>query len=183
MGPDATSRDARSPPLMAPLGRLQHAAELLFLQRTAGAERDAGERVVGHCDGQAGLVAKDFVEALQQGATAGQHNPLIANIRGELGAVFSSAIRTPSTIVPTGSESASAIWPWLIEISLGTPLTRSRPLMCTVLPIPSTGGLAMPTSFLIRSAVASPIRRLWLRRTYELMASSILSPPTRTDVV
>ena len=60
---------------------------------------------------------------------------------------------------------ASAIWPWLIEISLGTPLTRPRPLMWTVFPMPSTGGLAMPTSFLIRSAVASPIRRLWLRRT------------------
>src|ERR671911_603889 len=93
------------------------------------------------------------------------------------GAVFSSAIRTPSTIVPTGSDSASAICPWLIEISLGTPLTRSRPLMWTVLPMPSTGGLAMPTSFLIRSAVASPIRRLWLGGGEELILSSFFAPP------
>ena len=32
-------------------------------------------------------------------------------------------------------------------------------------PMPSTGGFAMPTSCLMRSAVASPISRLWLRRT------------------
>ena len=56
-------------------------------------------------------------------------------------------------------------WPEIV-ISLGTPLTRSRPLMWTVSPSePLGGGLAMPTCFLIRSAVASPIRRLWLRRT------------------
>ena len=81
--------------------------------------------------------------------------------------MFSSAMRTPSTIVADRlADSASAIWPWLIVISLGTPLTRSRPLMWTVSPtVPSGGGLATPTSFLIRSAVASPISRLWLRRT------------------
>ena len=97
--------------------------------------------------------------------------------------MFSSAIRTTSPIAATASLSASAICAWVIEISVGTPLTRSRPLIWMVLPRPSAGILAMPISFLIRSAVASPISRLWLRRTYELIASSILSPPTRTLVV
>ena len=31
-------------------------------------------------------------------------------------------------------------------------------------PDPNTGARAVPISFLIRSAVVSPIRRLWLRR-------------------
>src|SRR6478672_8215525 len=48
------------------LCRLQDAAELLFLQRPASAERNAGQRVVGDSDGKAGLVAQNFVEALQQ---------------------------------------------------------------------------------------------------------------------
>ena len=64
-------------------------------------------------------------------------------------------------IAPIGSANASAMWLWLIWISLGTPLTRSRPLMWTVVPMPSTGGLAIPTSFLLRSAVASPDEALF----------------------
>ena len=128
---------------MSSLGRLQHAAELLFLQRAAGAECDAGERIVGNGDGQAGLVAEDFVKSLSRAPPPVRTMPWSQMSAASSGAVFSSAMRTPSTIVPTGSESASAIWPWLIEISFGTPLTRSRPLMWTVLPMPSTGGLAI----------------------------------------
>src|SRR5665213_2184368 len=39
-------------------------------------------------------------------------------------------------------------------ISLGTPFSRSRPLMSRVTPWPSSGGAAVPISFLIRSAEA-----------------------------
>src|SRR3954452_15783061 len=69
---------------MPPLGRLQDAAELLFLERTAGAQSNAGQRIVGYSDGQTGLVAKDFVEPLQKCAAASENDALIANIGGEL---------------------------------------------------------------------------------------------------
>ena len=39
----------------------------------------------------------------------------------------------------------------------------------------------MPISFLMSSAVRSPISRLYLRLMYWTIASSILSPPTRID--
>jgi hypothetical protein len=63
-------------------------------------------------------------------------------------------------IADTGSARDSAIWRWLITISLGTPFIRSRPLISSTRPLPSSGRQAEPISFLIRSAVDSPIRRL-----------------------
>jgi hypothetical protein len=69
-------------------------------------------------------------------------------------------MRTASTIWATGSLIASAIWAWVIPISFGMPLTRSRPRIWTVRPVPSAGVRATPKSYLIRSAVASPISRL-----------------------
>ena len=66
---------------------------------------------------------------------------------------------------PTGSDRLSAICFCDIVISLGTPFSRSRPLISIVRPTPSGGIMAEPTCFLIRSAVASPISRLWWRRT------------------
>src|SRR3954470_911125 len=50
--------------LTVPLRGLQDAAELLFLQRPASAEGDAGQRIVGDRDRKAGLVAQHLVEAL-----------------------------------------------------------------------------------------------------------------------
>ena len=66
-------------------GGLEDAAELLFLERPAGAERDAGQRILGDGDRQAGLVAQHFVEALQQRAAAGEDDALVADVGGELG--------------------------------------------------------------------------------------------------
>ena len=44
----------------------------------------------------------------------------------------------------------------------------------------SSVGYAVPIPILISSAVRSPISRLYLRLMYWMIASSILSPPTRT---
>ena len=49
-----------------------------------------------------------------------------------------------AVITPTGSDNASAIWPWLMVISLGTPLTKSRPFKVMISPTPSSGIMAMP---------------------------------------
>src|SRR5438270_7180246 len=69
---------------MPSLGGLEHAAELLFFERAAGAERDAGERIVGDGDGKAGLVAQHLVEALEQRAAASQNDALVANVGRKL---------------------------------------------------------------------------------------------------
>ena len=65
---------------------------------------------------------------------------------------------------PTGSARASAACFSEIRTSRGTPCIRSRPLTSIDRPSPSAGARAVPISFLIRSAVVSPISRLWLRR-------------------
>src|SRR3954447_16192238 len=69
---------------MSALGGLEDAAELLFLQRAAGAERNAGERIVGDGDGKAGFVAQHLVETLKQRAAAGEDDALVADVGGEL---------------------------------------------------------------------------------------------------
>ena len=97
------------------------------------------------------------------------------------GAVCSNAAFTASIIAPTGSARLSEIWRSLTTISFGTPFIRSRPRISIRRPSPSSGGQADPISFLMRSAVLSPTSRLCIRRMYEIMASSILSPPTRTE--
>ena len=61
----------------------------------------------------------------------------------------------------------------------GTPATKSRPLISIV--CTSSLGYAEPMVILISSAVRSPTRRLYLRLMNWAIASSILSPPTRTE--
>src|SRR6476646_827182 len=69
---------------MSSLAGLQDAAELLFLERAASAERHAGERILGDRDRKARLVPKDFVQALQERTAAGQDDALIADVGGQL---------------------------------------------------------------------------------------------------
>src|SRR3569832_2241079 len=78
-------------------GGQQHAAEDFLLERTAGADRDAGQRIVRDRDRQARLVPQHLVEALQKRAAAGQDDAWSTMSAASSGAVFSSAMRTPST--------------------------------------------------------------------------------------
>ena len=55
----------RSAPLPLVSGGLQDAAENLFLHRPAGAERDAGQGIVGDGDREPGFVAQHLIEALR----------------------------------------------------------------------------------------------------------------------
>ena len=63
--------------------------------------------------------------------------------------------------------------------TLGTPVTRSRPLTDSS----SSGSSfwALPISHLIRSAVRDPMSRLWCFLKYCITASSSSLPPTRID--
>src|SRR3954471_13430804 len=70
------------PPL---LSRLEDAAEDFLFHRPAGADRDAGEGIVGDRDRKAGLVAKHLVQPLQQGAAAGEDDALVDDVGGKLG--------------------------------------------------------------------------------------------------
>jgi hypothetical protein len=69
--------------MAAPPGSLPGRAQVL--ERPAGAERDAGQRIVGDGDRKPGLVAKHLVEPLQQRAAAGQDDALVDDVGGELG--------------------------------------------------------------------------------------------------
>ncbi len=77
-----------------------------------------------------------------------------------------------------GSLSASRISSELTTTVLGMPATMSRPLTSIVSCCSS--GYALPMVILMRSAVCSPMAMLYLRFMYAWIASSILSPPTRT---
>ena len=61
---------------------------------------------------------------------------------------------------PTGSARLSAICRCVTTISLGTPFIKSRPLISSDLPLPSSGGQAVPMLCLMRSALDSPNSRL-----------------------
>src|SRR3990172_172407 len=94
------------------------------------------------------------------------------------GGVSSNTLFTASTMIRTGSDSASRTSSeWRLS-ALGTPETMSRPLISLDSEKP---GKAVPIATLICSAVGSPINRLYFRFTYWRIASSILSPATRTD--
>jgi hypothetical protein len=95
------------------------------------------------------------------------------------GGVCSSAMRTASMIVATGSARDSRISSSEIVIVFGTPSTRSRPLISIV--SSSSSGNAEPILILISSAVRSPISRLYFLLMYWVTASSISLPATRTE--
>src|SRR3970040_1506955 len=89
------------------------------------------------------------------------------------GGVSANTLFTASTMIRTGSDSASRTSSeWRLS-ALGTPETMSRPLISVDSEKP---GKAFPIATLICSAVGSPINRLYFRFTYWRIASSILSP-------
>src|SRR3954471_4364354 len=58
---------------------------LELLEAAAAADRDAGQRRLGAVGGHLGLLAQALVEALQQAAAAGEHDPAVHDVRRELG--------------------------------------------------------------------------------------------------
>ena len=88
-------------------------------------------------------------------------------------------VLTASTIALTGSSIALRISSALTTIVLGRPLTRSRPRISAC---GSSGiGNAEPIAILISSAVRSPSMSEYSFFTYETIALSSSSPPTRMD--
>src|SRR5687767_6422823 len=71
------------PPVVARVlaGAVDHVE---LLQRAPGADRDTGQRRLGQMAWHLGLVAQPLVEALQQRAATGQHDPTVHDVRGEL---------------------------------------------------------------------------------------------------
>ena len=57
-----------------------------MFQADIRAASDGGQRFGTNPRGQAGLLADKAVDSAQQGATAGQHQPVIDQIRGQVGA-------------------------------------------------------------------------------------------------
>src|SRR3989440_9781762 len=131
-------------------------AEVLhLLERVARAAHAAGERVVGHDHRQPGLLHQQPVEVAQQRASPGEHHAFLGDVRAELGGVCSSADFTAETIWFSGSVSASRIsFDEMVKLR-GMPSARLRPF--TSISRTSLPGKAEPISFLIISAVVSPL--------------------------
>ncbi len=69
-----------------------------MIEGLAAAEHDGADRIVAHHDGQARLFPQQHVEVAQQGAATGEDDALVDDVGGELRGVFSSAVRTASTM-------------------------------------------------------------------------------------
>src|SRR5439155_25976705 len=95
------------------------------------------------------------------------------------GGVRSKTTRMELMMMLMHSSSASRISSSETITLFGTPSMRSRPLISIVRGWSS--GYAEPISILICSAVRSPIRRLYLRLMYWVMASSISLPATLSE--
>src|SRR3954466_3383130 len=95
------------------------------------------------------------------------------------GGVLSSVDLIASMICETGSSSARRTSSELRTTVFGRPVSMSRPLTsaCTS----SLRSHAEPTSSLISSAVCCPTSSLYSGLMWLMIASSIWSPPTRSD--
>ena len=133
------------------------------------------ERVVRDRDREARLLAEALVEVLEKRASAGEHDAAVDDVRRELGRRLLERgpdrlddRRPRSRRAPRGSPRRET------TIVFGTPSTRSRPLISSV--SSSSSGNAEPSFILTSSAVRSPMRRLYLRLMYWMIASSISLP-------
>src|SRR5437763_4767734 len=73
------------PPASARVVAVRPVDRLELLERPARADGDARERRLGEVRRHLRLVAEPLVEALEQGAATGHHDPAIHDVRGELG--------------------------------------------------------------------------------------------------
>src|SRR5262245_40329044 len=71
--------------VVAPLAGLAAVDRLEFLEAPAGAYRDTGQRALRKVDRHLRLVAEPLVEAVQEGAAAGEDDPAVHDVGGELG--------------------------------------------------------------------------------------------------
>src|SRR5215216_5671068 len=72
------------PVVVAPLLCLAAVDRLELLEAAARADRDARERALGEMDRHLRLVAEALVEAVQERAAAGEHDPAVHDVRREL---------------------------------------------------------------------------------------------------
>src|SRR4029079_1080854 len=72
-------------PAMVPAVAVRAVERLDLLERPARPDRDAGQRRLRAVRGHLRLVAQALVQALQERAAAGEHDPAVHDVRRELG--------------------------------------------------------------------------------------------------
>src|SRR5580704_10894241 len=85
------SRSPIPPVASAPVVRMTNrrsinghvAQQRQFVQHLARTHHDRGQRIVGECDRQSGLLAQQDVKVPQQRASAGEHDSLVDDVRCE----------------------------------------------------------------------------------------------------
>src|SRR5512143_1752328 len=58
--------------------------EIQLVQHLPGAEGHAGERIIGHRDGEIGLLAQELVQPPEQGAATREHDAFVHDVGGQL---------------------------------------------------------------------------------------------------
>jgi hypothetical protein len=137
--------------------------QIELVEDGAGAEDDRELGLVAQEHREAGLVGQEHVQVAQLGAAAGEDDALVDDVGAQLGrgALEHEADGVDDRVI--GSLRASRISSESTTIVFGMPATRSRPLTSIVMIVRI--GAAVPIWILMRSAVRSPIRRLYLRLT------------------
>src|SRR5438477_1338867 len=59
--------------------------EAKLVEHPSQTQRDAGHRLVGNRDGEAGLLAKQLVQATEEGSATGEDDSLVDDVGRELG--------------------------------------------------------------------------------------------------
>ena len=115
---------------------------------------------------------------LQQRAAAGEHDAAVHDVGGELGRRLVERRLDRVDDLRRRAPRAPGAPPRTMRITVfGRPVSMSRPR--TSAWTSSRSAHAEPISSLISSAVCWPIRSLYSRLTWLMIASSISSPPTR----
>ena len=128
---------------------------LKMFQRFAATAHHAGQGIVGHHHGQAGFLLEQAVQVAQQRAAAGQGDALVGDVGAQLGRrLFQGDLHGGHDLVQRIGQRFRISLDETVKLR-GTPSARLRPL--TSISRTSEPGKAEPISFLMSSAVGSPI--------------------------
>src|SRR5580698_3606213 len=70
--------------LLPPLGDRHVFQQFHVVERLAAPQHGRADRIGAHHDGKAGLFAEEHVDVAQERTAAGQHDPLVDDVRREL---------------------------------------------------------------------------------------------------
>ena len=151
-----------------------------LLDAATGPADDRAQGVVGHSNRNPELMAHAFVQPAQQCPSTGQHDASVEDVAGELGRAHIQ--RGPDQLDDLQHQSldrAAHFWRGDGD-RVGQP--GREVASCDRMLSSSRKGNAEPAPTLMSLALRSPSRREYSLLTWLMIASSISSPPRRSDL-